>query len=40
MMMPSPDLNPVPGLGHFNPTLLGQFWRAAKRLQLIAVPAD
>ena len=30
MMMSAPSPNPVPGGGHFNRTLLGHFWRAAK----------
>jgi hypothetical protein len=30
MMMSEPSPNPVPGVGHFNRTLLGHFWRAAK----------
>src|ERR1022692_2061542 len=30
MMMSAPSPNPVPGVGHFNRTLLGHFWRAAK----------
>jgi hypothetical protein len=28
--MSEPRPNPVPGVGHFNRTLLGHFWRAAK----------
>ena len=30
--MSEPSPNPVPGVGHFNRTLLGHFWRAAKQL--------
>jgi hypothetical protein len=30
---PKGVLNPVPGAGHFNRTLLGQFWRAAKGMR-------
>jgi hypothetical protein len=33
MMMSEPSPNPVPGVGHFNRTLLGHFWRAAKLMQ-------
>ena len=32
MMMSGPSPNPVPAVGHFNRTLLGHFWRAAKVL--------
>jgi hypothetical protein len=30
MMSAPPSPNPVPEVGHFNRTLLGHFWRAAK----------
>lgn len=35
--MLAPSRNPVPEVGHFNRTLPGHFWRAAKR---VLVPSD
>jgi hypothetical protein len=38
MMMSEPNPNPVPGVGHFNRTLLGHFWRAAKKRRPRSTP--